>query len=48
MKNEITLQRYTIELLIKALENGAKDNVYNKGQLSILKSILSLFDEEGK
>lgn len=23
MKNEITLQRYTIELLIKALENGA-------------------------
>lgn len=31
MKNEITLQRYTIELLINALEAGAKDNVYSKG-----------------
>lgn len=48
MKNEITLQRYTIELLINALEAGAKDNVYSKGQLSILKSILLLFDEEGQ
>lgn len=48
MKSEITLYRETIELLIKALEVGAFDSNYEKGKVSMLRTILTLFEEEGK
>lgn len=46
MKPDIVIHRATIELLINVLDANAKDSDFTKGQLSILKSILKLFETE--